>query len=144
MQVTDAFTNGEAERLGARIADGAAHAVAAGAPQATCPAAAPVPASGGDVAADVDALDEVPEDIRRHRARIDELDAQIARLLNERCAHSHAIRSLKRREGLGLFDARREEQIYERVGAEAGTEGPLAFEHLRAIYATILRVMRES
>jgi chorismate mutase len=75
------------------------------------------------------------------RAQIDALDGQLVKLLNERATKSLAIRALKPKAQLGLFDPRREEEIFERV-AELN-EGPLYGDDLRAIYATILRVSKE-
>ncbi|WP_124061308.1 chorismate mutase [Gordonibacter sp. Marseille-P4307] len=80
--------------------------------------------------------------IGRNRIEIDRIDRQIVRLLNERCARSLAIRDLKSTEHLGIFDARREEEILEKT-AEAN-EGPLDDEHVHAVYAAILRVMKEA
>lgn len=82
------------------------------------------------------------EAIARNRAEIDRIDREIVRLLNERCERSLAIRDLKSAEHLGIFDARREEEILEKT-AEAN-EGPLDDEHVHAVYAAILRVMKEA
>ena len=43
---------------------------------------------------------------------------------------------------LGLYDARREEEIFARV--DSYNEGPLYNENLREIYATILKIMKET
>jgi chorismate mutase len=79
--------------------------------------------------------------IEEHRARIDVLDEQIVGLLNARANEALAIRVLKPQAKMGLFDPKREEEIFEKV--EGFNEGPLYGEDLRAIYATILRVMKE-
>jgi chorismate mutase len=75
------------------------------------------------------------------RAQIDALDGQIVELLNERAEKALAIRTLKPKAQLGLFDPRREEEIFERVAGL--NKGPLYGDDLRAIYATILRVSKE-
>jgi chorismate mutase len=75
------------------------------------------------------------------RAQIDALDEQLVGLLNQRAAKSLAIRALKPQAQLGLFDPRREEEIFERVASL--NSGPLYGDDLRAIYATILRVSKE-
>ncbi|MGI6032916.1 MAG: chorismate mutase [Coriobacteriales bacterium] len=90
--------------------------------------------------------DEVsPEDARaqieRHRARIDELDEEIVKLLNERSAESIAIRKLKPACGMELYDPGREERIFERIGTL--TQGPMTAADLRRIYETLLVVMKE-
>jgi chorismate mutase len=85
--------------------------------------------------------DEALSSIDELRAQIDALDGQIVELLNRRAEKALAIRALKPKAQLGLFDPRREEEIFERV-AELN-EGPLYGDDLRAIYATILRVSKE-
>jgi chorismate mutase len=75
------------------------------------------------------------------RAQIDALDERLVELLNQRAEKSLAIRALKPKAQMGLFDPRREEEIFERV-ATLNT-GPLYGDDLKAIYATILRVSKE-
>ena len=82
------------------------------------------------------------EKIEEHRAEIDELDKQIVALLNERAFHSLTIRNLKPGAGMQLFDAKRENLIYDKICAL--NEGPLADENLKEIYATLLKVMKEA
>ena len=62
-------------------------------------------------------------EIQKHREQIDEIDRETG-------AH------------LGLYDARREEEIFARV--DSYNEGPLYNENLREIYATILKIMKET
>lgn len=88
--------------------------------------------------ADTDNLAKIQE----HRAQIDELDKQIVALINERAMHSLQIRELKPGANMGLYDPRREEEILQKIGAY--NEGPLYSEHLREIYTTILKVMKEA
>jgi chorismate mutase len=80
--------------------------------------------------------------IQQHRDQIDILDKQIVSLLNQRALHSLTIRTLKPGANMQLFDAAREDAIYEKVCAL--NEGPLADENLRAIYATLLTQMRSA
>lgn len=82
------------------------------------------------------------EMIEEHRASIDEIDRKIVTLLNERAMHSLQIRDLKPGARMGLYDPRREEEILQKVGKF--NEGPLYSEHLREIYTTILKVMKEA
>ena len=81
------------------------------------------------------------EEIAAHRVRIDEIDCEIVRLLNERAAESLAIRELKPQVHWGLYDPKREEQIFAHLAA--CNQGPLYTENLREIYETILHVMKE-
>lgn len=85
---------------------------------------------------------EAFQQIENHRRQIDELDKQIVDLLNKRAGHSLVIRGLKPEAKMGLYDAKREEQIFEKI--DACNEGPLFNENLREIYETILRVMKET
>lgn len=82
------------------------------------------------------------EKIEEHRASIDDIDRQIVTLLNERAMHSLQIRDLKPGARMGLYDPRREEDILQKVSKL--NEGPLYGEHLREIYTTILKVMKEA
>lgn len=87
---------------------------------------------------DIDNLEE----IQIHRDKIDEIDREIVTLLNKRAGHSLVIRGLKPEANMGLFDPKREEEIYQTV--DACNEGPLYNENLHTIYATILQVMKEA
>ncbi len=75
------------------------------------------------------------------RSQIDEIDCKIVRLLNERAEKALAIRELKPKVQLGLYDPKREEQIFE--GLARCNEGPLYADNLREIYEAILHVMKE-
>ena len=90
-----------------------------------------------DVGSDSDAIAQ----IEQLRSAIDALDEQIVDLLNERQSHALAIRALKPEASLPLFDARREEEIMERVSAH--NAGPLYPDNVREIYAAILKVSKE-
>lgn len=80
-------------------------------------------------------------EIEEHREKIDEIDKELVRLLNMRAGHSLAIRGLKPDAKMGLFDAKREEEIFAKVTSY--NEGPLYNENLHEIYVTILKVMKE-
>ena len=81
-------------------------------------------------------------EIEEHRAKIDELDQQIVSLLNKRAGHALVIRGLKPDAHMGLYDPKREEEIFAKLASY--NEGPLYNENLREIYSTILRVMKET
>lgn len=91
---------------------------------------------------------EVTEDnaalaeIQKHREQIDAIDRELVALLNKRAGHSLVIRGLKPDAQMGLYDAKREEEIFEKVASY--NEGPLYNEYLREIYATILKVSKET
>lgn len=86
--------------------------------------------------------DNALEQINRHREQIDAIDKELVALLNKRVSHSLVIRGLKPDAGMGLYDARREEEIFDKVAAL--NEGPLFNDYLREIYATILKVSKET
>lgn len=79
--------------------------------------------------------------IDKHRAVIDSLDEQIVSLLNKRAEQSLAIRALKPDAKMGLYDPKREEEIFSRV--ESFNNGPMYNDDIREVYATILKVMKE-
>jgi chorismate mutase/prephenate dehydratase len=73
------------------------------------------------------------EELRR---RIDDLDAQIVKLINERADCAKGIGELKRSKGAGAFAPARERAVYERVLAL--NKGPLPAESIKAIYREIM------
>ena len=79
--------------------------------------------------------------IAEHRQHIDEIDCQLVRLLNERAKESLAIRGLKPQVHWGLYDPKREEEIFANLAR--CNQGPLYAENLREIYEAILHVMKE-
>lgn len=81
------------------------------------------------------------EQIAVHRAKIDEIDCKLVGLLNERAAESLAIRGLKPSVHWGLYDPKREEEIFANLAR--CNQGPLYGENLREIYEAILHVMKE-
>lgn len=81
------------------------------------------------------------EQIEQHRAAIDAIDKQLVDLLNQRQAEALAIRALKPGAHLGLYDPKREEEIFERIGGY--NQGPLYDDNLREIFAAILKVSKE-
>ncbi|MBU4555822.1 MAG: chorismate mutase [Actinobacteria bacterium] len=84
---------------------------------------------------------EAQDKIGEHRDRIDEIDCQLVKLLNARAAESLAIRGLKPAVHWGLYDPKREEEIFTNLAKCNG--GPLYSENLREIYEAILHVMKE-
>jgi chorismate mutase len=80
-------------------------------------------------------------EIEQHRKVIDSIDDQIVFLLNKRAAESLAIRALKPSAKMGLYDPKREEEIFTRL--EGCNDGPMYNDDVREIYSTILKVMKE-
>ena len=75
------------------------------------------------------------------RERIDAIDCQLVALLNERAQCSLDIRALKPSAHMGLYDPKREEEIFTNVAKCNG--GPLYGDDLREIYEAILHVAKE-
>jgi len=70
------------------------------------------------------------------RRRIDGLDAEIVRLINERAKCAGRIGELKRAQGAPVFVPAREKAVYDRV--QALNKGPLPAEAMKAIYREIM------
>ncbi|MDI6901308.1 MAG: chorismate mutase [Anaerosomatales bacterium] len=85
--------------------------------------------------------DEVQERIAELRAQIDQVDCRLVKLLNERAELALAIRELKPKVNWGLYDPKREEQIFGNLSA--CNDGPLFDDNLREIYEAVLHVMKE-
>ena len=79
---------------------------------------------------------ELPEAIQTLRRKIDGLDRELVRLLNERSVCSMAIGKLKQEIGLGIHDPRREREIVEHIGRES--KGPLSAAALARLFERIL------
>jgi chorismate mutase len=75
------------------------------------------------------------------RDRIDAIDCELVKLLNERAQCSLDIRALKPSARLGLYDPRREEEIFTNLAK--CNDGPLYSDDLREIYEAILHVAKE-
>jgi len=88
-----------------------------------------------------DQSSEATARIAEIRERIDTIDCQLVKLLNERAQCSLDIRALKPEAKWGLYDPKREEEIFSNVGA--CNEGPLYADNLREIYEAILHVAKE-
>jgi len=79
-------------------------------------------------------------DIADWRTRIDELDEQIVKLLNERAACAISIGDIKRQNGAAIYEPQREQQVIKH--ARKANPGPLADEQIQDIYERIMDIMR--
>ncbi|HYG76733.1 MAG TPA: prephenate dehydratase [Planctomycetota bacterium] len=70
------------------------------------------------------------------RHRIDQLDEQIVRLINERADHARKIGAIKARDGIKPYNPSREIQVYKKVAAR--NKGPLPDQAFKAIYREIM------
>jgi chorismate mutase len=74
------------------------------------------------------------------RQKIDALDEQIVRLINERAAAAQAIGELKQKAGLPVYEPQREKDVFEHV--RRTNPGPLSEAEIVDVYERIIDVMR--
>lgn len=75
-------------------------------------------------------------DLDPYRKKIDQADAEIVRLLNERLCAAREIGRLKQEANAPVYVPAREQQVFDKVMAM--NEGPMSDAHLRAIYREIM------
>jgi chorismate mutase len=80
-------------------------------------------------------------DIAEWRKKIDEIDRQIIRLINERAKCAQEIGKLKRSTDMPIYEPDRERIIFDNVRRE--NQGPLPDLEVRHIYERIIDVMRK-
>ena len=79
--------------------------------------------------------------IRKLRSRVDEVDRELIRVLNERARIVQELLTIKAETGKPLFDPKREEEILRRVAEE--NEGPIYDSSMREIFELILHRIRD-
>ena len=79
--------------------------------------------------------------IEELRRRVDEVDLELIRILNERARIVQEIVAIKAEAGKPLFDPRREEEILQRVAQQ--NEGPIYDTSMREIFELILHRIRD-
>ena len=70
------------------------------------------------------------------RGKIDQIDLELVRLMNERAAIAHAIGQLKQRAGMQAYAPAREEEVLRRVAQQ--NRGPLEDRSLRAVFRELI------
>jgi chorismate mutase len=80
-------------------------------------------------------------DIADWRKKIDELDIQLVRLINERARCAQAIGRLKRNSDAPIYEPDRERIIFENIARL--NQGPLSQIQLRQVYERLVDMMRE-
>lgn len=75
--------------------------------------------------------------LEEHRIKIDAIDTEIIRLLNERADIVHEIGVIKKRDGLEIYAPEREEKLLRRL-VRKGEGGRLPDVSIRAIYREIM------
>jgi chorismate mutase len=84
---------------------------------------------------------EMQERVRELRERVDEVDRELIRALNERARIVQEIMALKAEAGTPVYDPKREEEILQRV-VEMNT-GPIYDSSMREIFEMILHRIRD-
>jgi 3-deoxy-7-phosphoheptulonate synthase/chorismate mutase len=84
---------------------------------------------------------ESQEKVRELRERVDQVDRELIRALNERARIVQEIMALKTEAGAAVYDPRREEEILQRV-VEQNT-GPIYDSSMRDIFEIILHRIRD-
>jgi len=79
--------------------------------------------------------------LQSRRKAIDLVDAELVRLLNERARIARELASIKKSSGLPVYDARREQEILERICGQ--NHGPLDSQGLISIFRCIIRESRK-
>ena len=79
--------------------------------------------------------------IEELRSRVDEVDRELIRCLNERARIVQEIHAIKAEAGKPLFDPKREEEILRRVAEE--NEGPIYDSSMREIFELIVHRIRD-
>lgn len=79
-------------------------------------------------------------DIDGWRAKIDEIDEELVRLINARAAAALAIGELKRTSELPVYEPQREKAVFEHV--RRMNAGPLSEAQMVDVYERIIDVMR--
>ena len=75
------------------------------------------------------------------RERVDEVDRELIRALNERARIVQEIMALKAEAGAPVYDPKREEEILQRVVEQ--NEGPIYDSSMRDIFELILHRIRD-
>lgn len=79
---------------------------------------------------------EIAEQLRIHRRRIDQLDEEIVRLLNERASCANEIGALKEQVGVDTYQPSREEAVLAHV--RGVNPGPLAADAVTRVFERII------
>lgn len=84
---------------------------------------------------------EVQETVKTLRERVDEVDSELVRLLNERAQLVREMGAYKQEAGIPLFDPKREEEILSKVAEE--NPGPIYDSSMRDIFELIMHRIRD-
>ncbi len=80
------------------------------------------------------------EDLRKKRTRIDEIDGELIKLINERAKVAKDIGTLKQKQGIGVVDPEREKGVLTKVKASSEI---ISAEDVEAIWAEIMSACKK-
>lgn len=83
----------------------------------------------------------VQETVKTLRERVDAVDHELVRLLNERAQLVQEMGAYKQEAGIPLFDPKREEEILSKVAEE--NPGPIYDSSMRDIFELIMHRIRD-
>jgi chorismate mutase len=86
-------------------------------------------------------MNETQGDIERHRARIDEIDAELVRLWNARAEEALAIGAIKAAAGIEVYNPQREGRVI--ALATERNEGPLTTGAIQELVTATIAACRE-
>jgi len=76
----------------------------------------------------------------RFRKRIDKIDEQLVKLLDERMELAFELGKLKKSDGRGVFDANREEEVFNKL--QALPKQTIRDDEIKELYEQIIRISR--
>ncbi len=82
------------------------------------------------------------DEIAKWRQKIDEIDLELVKLLNQRSQCAIEIGKLKHKLDIEIYDPRREEEVIGRVWKEAS--GPLSKEAVKRLFERIIDESRRA
>ena len=80
------------------------------------------------------------DELAKWRRRIDEIDAQLVELLNERAASAVEIGKIKRKQKMDIYNPEREKNIIQRICQL--NKGPLDDDDIQRIFQQIIEKCR--
>lgn len=81
------------------------------------------------------------EDLEEYRKKIDAVDEELIRLLNQRAQHNQEIGKIKKQANQTVHVPDREKQIFENLSR--WNQGPLSQDAIDHIFREILKAMKE-
>lgn len=78
--------------------------------------------------------------MERFRKKIDKIDEQLVKLLDERMELAFELGKLKKEKGRGVFDASREKEVYDKL--KALPKQTIRDDEIETLYQEIIRISR--